>query len=142
MKDLKKLGKRMGIKFLIGCNKCGTEIEKEISKEGNVFLGIAENGFVIRATETFPLGWKGLKNNKVMCPYCIQGMERPMEIIELICQRCKKVGIIISLGGKNLKEDIDEEIRRVASTYEYVEYEPMKFYCTTCAKEVKSEKIS
>ena len=126
----------MGIKFLIGCDKCGTGIEKEVSKKGNVFLGIAENGFVIRVTENLPFGWKGIDTTKVFCPYCIQGVERPMGTIEVVCQKCEKTRIIIPLGGKNIKEDADAEIRRVASIYEFVEYELMKFYCSTCAKEV------
>ena len=134
----------MGVKFSIECNRCGIEVQKDVSKEGNAFLGIAENGFVIQTTETLPLGWKGLPDDKVICSYCVQGMERPMGTIELDCQRCKKVRIIIPFDGKNIKEDTDEEIsriRQVASEYEFKEFEPMKFYCTTCAKEVKSEKI-
>ena len=130
----------MGVKFLISCDRCGIDIEKEVSKEGNVFLGIAENGFVIRATENLPFGWKGIDTTKVFCPYCIQGVERPMGTIEVVCQKCEKVRIIIPLGGKNIKEDADEEIRRVASIYVFEEFESMKFYCVTCAKEVKSEK--
>ena len=130
----------MGIKFSIGCDKCETEVIQEINTEGNVFLGIAENGFVVRTTQTFPAGWKGKDTSKVFCPYCIQGVERPMGTIEVVCKKCEKVQIIIPLGGKNIKEDVDEEIRQVASIYEFVEYELMKFYCSTCAKEVKNEK--
>jgi Zn finger protein HypA/HybF involved in hydrogenase expression len=132
----------MGIKYTIECNKCETKIEKEISKEGNVFLGIAENGFVIRATETFPFGWKGVKGDRILCRYCLEGKERSLNTVTVKCQKCKKVEILITLGGKNLNEDIDEEIRRVAILYEFEEYEPGKFNCVECKKEVKSEKTN
>ena len=121
----------MGIKFLIGCDKCGVEVEKEIVEEGNFFLGIAENGFVVRVTNTFPKGWRGINTEKIICSYCVQGLESPRDEVEIICQKCNKVGIIIPNTGKNIKGDIDEEIRRVASTYEFKEYELMKFYCAS-----------
>ena len=132
----------MGIKFLIECSKCGVGVEKEIPEEGNSFIGIAENGFVIKVTDTFPEGWSGISNKKILCPFCSRGLERPENEVEISCQRCKKVQIIISLKRKNIKEDIYEEIRRVTSVYEFEEYEPMKFYCHSCAKEVKNEKTN
>jgi predicted phosphoribosyltransferase len=65
-----------------------------------------------------------------------------MKTKEILCQKCKKVRIIIPIDGKNIKEDIDKEVRQVASIYEFKEFNPMKFYCITCAKEVNSEKTS